>query len=608
MKKILITWYGITDLKASMGVEYSKGPILSALKADDYTDVLILGYTNSEKVAVTQEQFDLDIGSAQDDFKSNRQSEMWNVVNRYTNTEVAHRHFINWLKEGLEKEGMATDINFHSVALAHLNDTEGIYEAAVQALKLVNSLNVNKEVTFYLSPGTPVMAFVWAFVALQEPSLKKRLIASSKIGKQPEEVSLPNEWLEWHARQIPKSGKHITEFDVVFHLFGEQRMPSLLGIKQFKSKKHIFVNSKRYPAGIMKQFLDGSEFGEVSVDPFDPEDVKEKISNIISTLPSNINIGFNLTGGTKLMYAGAFAICKKVNGTPFYFNGGNNQMIFLNDFDTKPVKLIGSVETFINLNSDDLFISNEGYWKDIPNIDSEERKKLTLLLWKNRSKISKLYREILRLEDRDGVFKVEKGSVYVEFTYTNKAIIELDGKKFIFENWPKFVTYIAGGWLEEYTYMQLKPYLDRGIIKDLRIGLEISFKENTTDNVSGFSDNLKNIFGETYQELDVVFTDGKQLYVVECKAGSIKSEYVMKLQNIIRYFGGIESRGILAAAFAPHSKVVQKKIDNARNLSLISGQAFESSFNELFSDNNNRKKPLEEKRTVITKSGIRKKV
>ncbi len=48
MKKYLLTWHGLTDLRASFGLE-NTGPVLSALLAEDYTDVVILGYTKNEK-------------------------------------------------------------------------------------------------------------------------------------------------------------------------------------------------------------------------------------------------------------------------------------------------------------------------------------------------------------------------------------------------------------------------------------------------------------------------------------------------------------------------------------------------------------------------------
>ena len=49
MKKYLMTWYGITDLRASLELEQSTGPVLGALLAEEYTDVFILGFTHSDK-------------------------------------------------------------------------------------------------------------------------------------------------------------------------------------------------------------------------------------------------------------------------------------------------------------------------------------------------------------------------------------------------------------------------------------------------------------------------------------------------------------------------------------------------------------------------------
>ena len=77
--------------------------------------------------------------------------------------------------------------------------------------------------------------------------------------------------------------------------------------------------------------------------------------------------------------------------------------------------------------------------------------------------------------------------------------------------------------------------------------------------------------GDLYNELDIIFTDGRRLYIVECKAGSVKSEQIMKLQNIARYFGGAEGIAILASCFDPKNKIIKKKIDDSKNLHLVHG-------------------------------------
>ena len=69
--------------------------------------------------------------------------------------------------------GCNARIRLNSEKLYQLNDTEGIYASAIRALDGVEQESGEKLVTLYLSPGTPVMAFVWALAALSYPELKK---------------------------------------------------------------------------------------------------------------------------------------------------------------------------------------------------------------------------------------------------------------------------------------------------------------------------------------------------------------------------------------------------------------------------------------------------
>jgi len=576
MKKYLLTWYGITDFKASLGLENTDGPILGALLAEDYSDIIVLGYTAPEKSnsesLTEQDRFYEKLTEIKNDQQNFDHANFNDFVDKYANTERAHNVYVKWLEEHLLKVNRKTRVIFQSVLLQHLNDTEGIYEAANICLDLVASQKDEKTVTLYLSPGTPVMAFVWAFAALGHPNLNKRLIASPRANKPPEHIVLPNEWLEWHGRQVKTNENKHDQYDVIFHLFGEQRMPNLLGVLQFSSKRHVFLNSKQFPADIMKQFTGSAEYSEVAVDPYDPENVRTTILDILAAMPFNIRVGFNLTGGTKLMYAGALAACRKVNATPFYFNSRNNQVVYLNDFKSVDTKLIPSVETFIQLNGNNLFISKAGHWADIPGIESPDRKSLTNELWQARSKISRLYRKLSRYNDSFLPFELHNGDIYAKLSKDKSAKISIGTKHFEFKEWPDFAKYLSGGWFEEYTFMKLQPLVDTGLIKDMRIGLEVSFKEDDADKGSlSFGAQLSSLFGDTYQELDITFTDGRRLYVIECKAGNVNSEHVMKLQNIVRYFGGIEGRAVLASCFYPKNKVVRKKIDDSKNLQSVSG-------------------------------------
>lgn len=559
MKKVLMTWYGITDLKASLGLEYTDGPIMGALQAENYTEILILGYRNKDKKEILSDNFESELKIAKENFESNNQENIRTFINKYSNTETVHNHYIKWLKLKLNDINKNIEVIFHSVELNHLNDTEGIYEIATKALNVVASYNKEKEVYFFLSPGTPVMAFTWAFVALQHPNLKKYLIASPVLSKPPEIVKLPQEWLEWHSRSLNSFNDEQSDFGIIFHLFGEQRIPSLLGIKQFKSKKHVFVNTSKYSANVMRNFLIDESFDELHIDPFDPTDVKDKILYFLKNFDLNMRIGFNLTGGTKLMYAGALAACKKINATPFYFDGINNKVIFLNNFKNLPTVDINSVEIFLKLHGNDLTISNKGLWEHIPDINLNRRNSLTETLWDNRRDIANLYKKIHPFVENNKPFEVSNRKIYIKYEENKSVNIKIKNNHFSFASWSSFGKYIMGGWFEEYVYLKLQPLIKSSIIKDLRIGLEVSFKDKS----------MKETSNNIYQEFDLLFTDGKKLYIIECKAGTIKTEYIMKLQNIVRYFGGIEAKGILASCFQPNNKVVKKKIKDSNNITFI---------------------------------------
>ncbi|TOP69835.1 hypothetical protein, partial [Vibrio parahaemolyticus] len=58
---------------------------------------------------------------------------------------------------------------------------------------------------------------------------------------------------------------------------------------------------------------------------------------------------------------------------------------------------------------------------------------------------------------------------------------------------------------------------------------------------------------------------------IECKAGGVKSEQLMKLQNIVRYFGGVSGQGILACCFSPNNSVIRRRIEEFSNIHEVTG-------------------------------------
>lgn len=562
MKRFLLTWYGITDFRASLGFENTDGPIAGALTSDSYSDVIVLGYTradnDSNELIEAQKTFAHELSSIRNaglekDWKTTSQ-----FVSRFANTAAAHEHFESWLKTKAANVRCNARIRLIGEKLRQLNDTEGIYAGAMRSLDRVERESGEKFVTLYLSPGTPVMAFVWALAALSYPELKKRLIASSVVGMAPEVVSLPAEWLKQHGAKQDAIRDISNGFDVTLHLFGEQRMPALLSIRQFESAHHVFVNSKDYPATCMRSFIGSRDLHELSVDPWDDRAVHERITELAKQFPENTRIGVNLTGGTKLMFAGALSAARELGAVPFYFDSRNRQITFVDSLRREKIRRIDSIETFLRLNSDGLDISNGSVVNEV----SQDRQLLTKTLWIHREKLRRFYKELTDYNNAFKPFEICRDGINFNLDNSERATFHGFGLDLEFERWPDFAKYLSGGWFEEFVYLQCKPYEDTGVIQDLRINVKLNLKQENAWNHSNF--------GAEYNELDVTFTDGYSLYIVECKAGNVTQEQVMKLQNLVRFYGGTEGRGIVACCVLPNTESAKKKIKDAR-LTLWSG-------------------------------------
>ena len=156
-------------------------------------------------------------------------------------------------------------------------------------------------------------------------------------------------------------------YDIVFHLVGKQRIPNLMGVLHIPAKKHVFIETKEYTSN----YIIG---------------VQNSILRYLNNYKAD-KIAFNLTGGIKLMFVGAYNACNKLNAAPFYIDA-TKRMLFRLDSDTKrPLNALIKVEDFIKLHA-----SNSNYninKRDIHLSDTE--KKFLCLMWKNRNDIKRIF-------------------------------------------------------------------------------------------------------------------------------------------------------------------------------------------------------------------------
>jgi hypothetical protein len=537
MKKYLLTWYGMSDLRAATGDGDSIGPILSALKTGLYTDVIILGYTAIDKV----------VPDSLDPFE-------------ISNTEKAHNVFISYIKTQLSTLNLSVDINFISVELSKLNDSEGIYNAAMNALQVTVADNSN-EITLYISPGTPVMAYSWALIAQFYPQIGIKIISSSNPVNPPEQVDFGKHSIQASIADVSNSD---TKFDAVIHLLGDQKLPILFAIRQFEPKKNYIITTSDYQGASQRlsSKLGVSSSVKIIEDPFKPKDTRLRIEEILNKLPLGSKVAVNLTGGTKIMFAGALDACRQRNLTPFYFEIKDHNIIFLNDGSRMPYKGSDSV--------DDFFLANDSQVNKSGNPSTfiDSRKGITEKLFLNKKAVGTLYQSAQFRDkktsskiDNGLPFEIETSKTSVSFSKNSISLV-LNGEDYEIEKYYNdFGVYIAGGWFEEYLYNCLKPLQDDGLIFDIRIGITFKFN-NPPSNISD-KFNIK-------QEFDVVFTDGKRLWILECKAGAVKQEHVQKLENNLRNFGGIAAKGIMISSFEPQP-AIKARINESKSVQLLYG-------------------------------------
>ena len=111
-KSFLFAWYGITDLRAAMGIE-KNGPILSALLSGNFSNLVLLAYTKSDWKEISVEEQKEYAGLLAIDRNYNSQmsqKEIYEFQDKFSNTPGGHTFFISWLKSELRRHEKHVEI------------------------------------------------------------------------------------------------------------------------------------------------------------------------------------------------------------------------------------------------------------------------------------------------------------------------------------------------------------------------------------------------------------------------------------------------------------------------------------------------------------------
>ncbi|MDR1516608.1 MAG: DUF1887 family protein [Dysgonamonadaceae bacterium] len=532
MKSYLLTWFGMTDFRAAKNCRAAKeegdkskgiqdGPIFAALKEHPYTDVLIM----CPVIENDGEQ----------------------------NTVEGHKILLDSLKERMEKymvdhkDRESVTIKGIPCTLANINDYEHMKSSVVEALRRYDSVTDPKLLSVYLSPGTTLMAYAWSEALRQYPHIDAKILVSPREDAETRVVDTRGTALKGDGNFIDDY-----EYDAIFHLFSENKIPNLLALKQFsKCKKHIFLTDEKMPASSMRVLVKdyAKEFASIeNIDPNNPRSVFKTVSRHLDKYKEKYkgNLGFNVTGGTKPMMAGALDVCRAYGIVPFYYG---RKLIDFTNGDKKVAACLDNVNEIVKLNMD-----RELTFEDAT--ETEGSFNIAKKIVENRGLIERHYKYLNESAQNRNPLEICEKNIEIRWAENEPAYLRLRDKEIINGKFSDFPRFISGGWLELYVYSQLMPLKDDGLIKDIRLNYTVKYENNK------------------YNEADVLFTDGQKLYFVECKAGEVKLDAIDKVKNTAAALGGVKAVPIIVAAtvFEPTKipEVRQRKMKNL-GIELIKG-------------------------------------
>lgn len=317
----------------------------------------------------------------------------------------------------------------------------------------------------------------------------------------------------------------------IVSIISEQTIPNYLFIKEMfhPGDQLLFISSKKMSNRIewieitLKWSLCDPRHVVLENDG-DEEDWASMSTQIEKALSKGEEYLVNLTGGTKYMALAVQSVFTHYKSRFYYIPYPQNRILSANELESKPIDHRVSVEEYVHLYNQPLKAAHEPI---MPKAYTEKFFQLFLAGWE---------KEIWEIIDKLRAYRDAKKCIPIEEIESadDGKLPRIEGlKAFLdqisFENdgtLSKYqAQYLTGGWFEECIYHRIKDMLNP---KDIMLGP----KTTSTNN-----------------DLDVVFTLGNKLYVVECKTGvegrGMLNEIVYKASALKENLLGLSARSFI---------------------------------------------------------------
>ena len=372
------------------------------------------------------------------------------------------------------------------------------------------------------------------------------------------------------------------KYDIHVCLVSAQAAPNLLPIldSAFKPKKAIFLVSKtmkqraEYLAKTFEKLNVKVKLKNIS-DEFNFGLMEEEIFKLVEEY-ENESIALNVTGGTKLMSIAAENAFSALGKPIFYIDTDSNHILFISKNEEQ--KWLPNLEMKAK-NKIDIYLSAYGSTVLSTQNPIEREKYLPAIepFIKNYDN----YTQVIPLLNLHATLSQSNG-YKSEYTKDNKKIGKLDelllgldyqgllnydGQTIDFKN-REIKTFLNGGWLEDYTYFQLKEIAN---IEDIACGADVANPKFKLGKNEYSSENKGN-----KNEFDIVFMAKNKLHIIECKTqlmdknGGIKADDILYKLETLKDYGGLMTKKCLVSYFEVPEQV--KNRANFLNIEIIQGK------------------------------------
>ncbi|MGC8726029.1 MAG: Card1-like endonuclease domain-containing protein [Thermoplasmata archaeon] len=322
--------------------------------------------------------------------------------------------------------------------------------------------------------------------------------------------------------------------NILFVILSEQAYPNVLSVKIFKPDVIVYLITEKMKKlkvdeNFKKAIELNNEYEYVSIDIDDDTNInkiKSEIEKIWNNYKENKWI-INITGGTKILSISVYSFFETKSDYIVYFPNNLDYYIKLtgtNEIEKTSIDTVLSVNELLTSYGVGVKTTN----KNITNGKSIKKEDLCLYIAQNINddNVKDFLDDMINIKiyyDRDinKQFK-NKNGVAIDNT-TPKLILKNDEmcrkikdaniglscydqshlKGKISDDWINFFT---GGWLEHFVYMVINEIKDDIKIQDLYMNVVLTSTNNSKN------------------ELDVVFSKGDKLYIIECKSGEQSKE------------------------------------------------------------------------------------